>query len=141
MWGFLLYKDDLSTAKMLYFYLAGYVLRTTEVRNLILAAAPHLTAGGWDVGYMGAGLADTAPPNPPIAHTGYVTACRLGSCENPKAMLSILIYILWSTSPPISSNCPRQKKKGLPAFFLFSLRHCSKAFLFYFLRHITRKFC
>ena len=51
-------------------------------------------------------------------------------------------YILWSTSPPISPNCPRQEKKiGFSAFFLFFLRHCSEAFLFYFLRHIARNFC
>ena len=30
-------------------------------------------------GYKRAGLADVAPSNPPIAHTGYVTACRLGN--------------------------------------------------------------
>ncbi len=62
----------------LHFYSVGQVLSMIEVRPLVLAADPHLTAGGWGVGYMGAGLAHLAPYNPPIAHTGYVTACRLG---------------------------------------------------------------
>ncbi len=39
-------------------------------------------------GYMRAGLADMAPSNPPIAHTGYVTACRLGIFLKRKYCLS-----------------------------------------------------
>ncbi len=77
-----LYKDHLFTAKTLYFNLVGQVLCMTKVHLLVLAADRHLTTGGWGVGYMGARLADEAPPNPPIANTGYVTACRLGCHRN-----------------------------------------------------------
>ncbi len=61
MRGFLLYKDDLSTVKILYFYSEGQVLSTIEVRLLVLAADPHLAAGGWGVGLHGGWV---GPPGP-----------------------------------------------------------------------------
>ncbi len=63
---------------MVIFYLVGQVLSMTEVRLLVLAADPHLAAGGWGVGYMGAGLANPALPNPLVSDTRHGMACQLG---------------------------------------------------------------
>ncbi len=41
-------------------------------------------------------------------------------------------YILWSTDPPTSQDCPRQEKKvDIQAFFYFFLRHCKKLGCFF----------
>ncbi len=55
----------------------------------------------------------------------------------PRAMLSIF----YGRRVLRLAQIVPDKKKGLSAFFLFFLRHCSKAFLFYFLGHIAGIFC
>ena len=64
---------------------AGVVVRYRPTHIMILfliwgseRLTPTQRQVGGMHGYMGAGLADAAPSNPPITHTSYVTACRLG---------------------------------------------------------------
>ncbi len=52
--------------------------------------------------------------------------------------LTVYKYILWSTSPPTSQYCSRQKKKvDIQEFFYFFLRHSKKLGGFFFTKSVA----